>query len=1552
MIKNEDLDDRSYPHETLNREQHYVNGVSSPKDGQKVADLAFELDRHAHDLGDVDKLNNREASKIFEENGEKILKGTAADVLRKYRPGDDQPVLQKIYDAIYDVTKDMPVHVWSRDMMEAYYQHKYEGKVPAPLGLYQPLTGLTVLRTDTMTASTIFHELIHAATSRAVRGSERLQALVSKLQDIVEDNLKHDASITSEMPYQMAIKGMKGRITPTEFIAELFSRPEVADMIRGIKLKPREVAELKALGYRADIGKGILKTLWDGFLKTIGYKARTPDAFKVAVDMLHDMFEREMKIRESDADLGRPAGSVFSREDLHNLAQEDPVGGPALVKAYQAGNYPEVASRMMDTAHMFSESTLDKSIQFLQALNKDYYGHDDPMVDESQGVPQVTPMSNTEQVHSGVAKFLNDRFGDDKFKGLQDLAYQADKRFETPIRHMMLGWRYTEDLGNNLGKAFRDSLVPLKTAWSRREHFAQKYMDVSGANKLIDDLATLKHGIADRDLWTRFENLLVRESYTRAFADEELGVGRNSHINTGSLRDIQSVTDHKANQAEFRYIREHDPSGRLVAMRNRIHDFEAADLENRKRAQANDMLTRMNIVAPEDTKGMMAVIKDVRKDKLTAEDNANFERIVGKDHNSPQFKEYQKNREVIRAMLDQTDKNGPHVPFMRHGNHVVTAKYHIRPDEGVKYLEMNPGADLQKGYAFEDRADAEAFARKLSRPDIQITQTGGREVVYDTRTGEAAKIYRIEHPDGTATTFENRAEAEAAMGKGDEMKAREITPEDVQQRIDNNQPTSHFKTYHRIEFNPQEYVRFESEREANAYRDRINQEDQYSQYKSAGGLGQRGREPTFHIEAANVESMRDILNRGVATHASAEMTQWVNRVEASPAYQKMTPEAQADWKRELNAEAARVTMMTGRRSINLPREYVKGASTDILKNMIQSSGASARAIAGNMFNARIDKGREKAKAYVDIYKNQSGGEGRNHRARQDVLDEIDRRLHAPIRVEDSWARGIKRALQVSMISHLADTGFLIINAMEPWILGGAITASRHGWAGAYRELGSATRLIDPINLAKEAGREMGASARGEYRPANYERILLDRVTGAANTRGDGALLGRLMNHMFGRGMISRDSGMEAERIHDPSSNIIGRGMDRTDAFFRGANGGVETLNRGILAISNFRLEYAKALREGKTAVEAEEIATRYAEDQVFKGAGDYSSWNSPRFFNNPWMKAGTQFRKYPLRIASVYADAIVQAVHGDKQAMYQVAYMLGAQGLASGLLGLPTGVAAGTVNAAYILGLSDEKWGDKEFAIRKWFVDQGFSPLMTDAILHGALRFTGADMSGRLGQNTMLFSGDPDSRGVKALGGALLQLVGGAPLDAGEKALGGIQKVGEAYGHWRAGANQQAWQSGMQGIDGILQIKQLHNIVVAMRGMMSGPLGMPKGNEYTTGQAVTQGLLGFQPAEVARKQEEKRTVKLLQTEAQAGRLRQVNRWLGEDNPTSQSAIWADIQKNYNPTVSPDQRINYSDLWKAKIRKEQQARRDKTGLGLNLSGKSKGYGDIGKYFSTQ
>src|SRR5215475_6716200 len=1520
----------------VDRERDYVGDKPEEANPTMMRRLTNRADAAAREKGRI--LRPEEFAEIASKTGNQVYKGTFGDLLtEERRPGPDRPIERQIYDVVRDIAKDIPVQVWSRTVHDAYDQHigRGAGKSRA---WYSPGLPMGVFRTDTTIPRTVFHEALHAATSRALRTSPRLEKLITQLQGIIERRYRSDLDVMSDRPFQLAIRNAEGKaVIPQEFITELFTRPEVRDLVEGVHLTPMEVRAITRLGYRADIGQSLLRSLWHGLLKTLGFKAETPNAYKAAIDVLEDAFRRERGLQARDLVQDRPLGQMFTGRELENLRMQDAIGEQT-ARAIRDNDFATAASGLMDIAHRLDEKTAEKAVSYLEAVNDRYY--------EREGWEKdVTLESNTpEQVQSGVAKFLGDKFGE---RG-KDAAFQFEQKFGTALRHFTQGMRYTEDLGNNLEQGFRDAIHPIKQAWAKREHYAQKYMDVSGANKLIDDIATMKNAIKDRNLWTDFQNLLSRESNNRTYADEELGVGRNEHINTGDLRDYQSSLLHKENQKLLNSIRDRNPE--LIKLRDRIFEFEKKELNARQQAKMYDMLVHMKILDPKDVDGRRALIKNIRDQDSTMTDAERraFHRLTG-DADSPEFKEWIENRKTIRNMTS-AELDGPHVPFMRRGSHAVSARYFVKPNEGVKYNEVTPEAkdDLHRAYDFAQRSDAENFIRNvLNHERVQLTQTGGGEIVYDLRTGQRAMKYTPEE----MKKFEEGPERPPTN--------RYLTPDDIKEEIERDpSQAKNYEVRHRVEFNPTEFVKFENERLAQEYRNKINVDIPESDplYKN------------FHIEASHVETPHDMVQPGNAPYVSAELQRWINRIEASPAYQKMTGDQRAEWRRELQEEAARATQISGRRSMFLPREYVKGQSTDILKNMIESSGASARAIASNIYNPEIVLAKEKANEYVHRYRYGAGGEemGKSHRARDDVMKELDRRLHAPIRVEDSWATGIKRALQVSMISHLADISYLVVNAIEPWVFGAAITASRHGWAGSYRELARATKLVNPLALAAEAGREMGASFWGKFRgESNYEEMLLRAVSKEA----DGARLAQVFNNHFDRGLVARDAGMEVARIHDPSSNVLFRGMDYMDNLFRGANTSVEILNRSISAISNYRLEFAKVHPEileqmrrdpanrrlspaeiaAKAEAQAHAQAIRYSEEQVFKGAGDYAAWNTPRYMNNPFLKLATQFKKYPLRIASVYADAIVQAVRGDKQAMKQVAYMLATQGLASGALGLTVGPFAGTVNAAYLLGLSDSNWSDYEFAMRKYLVDQ-IGVEGADLVLRGGLNFTGADFSSRTAQNSLLWFGSPESRRPQDVLATLGKTLLGAPGDMGAKFYGGIQKGGEAVSHFRAGANSKGWASALESADGVLPIKFVHDIMRAGTLALQGPAGMPKGNEATTGQAIVQAL-GFTPTEISKRQEERRVTQRLRKQESAAHSLWTGRYVDADTPAEKRAVWESIQKNYNPTVDPKLRITYSDLWKAQQRKKSQERRDERKLGVPLSGRQKVFADTGKYFST-
>src|SRR5262249_55585489 len=159
--------------------------------------------------------------------------------------------------------------------------------------------------------------------------------------------------------------------------------------------------------------------------------------------------------------------------------------------------------------------------------------------------------------------------------------------------------------------------------------------------------------------------------------------------------------------------------------------------------------------------------------------------------------------------------------------------------------------DLHKAYDFAQRSDAEDFIKNvLNREDVQITQTGGGEIVYDLRTGERAMKYTPEE----MKKFEELPERPPTN--------RYLTPEDIKEEIERDpSQAKNYEIRHRVEFNPTEFVKFENERLANEYRNKIDH-DKYDE--------------NFSIDVSHVETPHDMVQPGNAPYVSAELQRWIN----------------------------------------------------------------------------------------------------------------------------------------------------------------------------------------------------------------------------------------------------------------------------------------------------------------------------------------------------------------------------------------------------------------------------------------------------------------------------------------------------------------------------------------------------------------------------------------------------------------------------------------------------------------------------------------------------
>lgn len=1484
-------------------QDYFVGGVKKETDiyhANRILDAIHQAHRDAghperyklNVLGE--KLTDAQLIEAVKKVDKTVQTGTYKDILPSLRPTD--PIKAAVFDHVLKLVGDHPVTIVSPEGMAA--MAKYHGIDAIAFQSAESSGGF--FRHDVMTRRVVFHEALHAATQRAIMTSPRLLNLTNKLINAVNRHYQNNADVWNHPNYTKAFRN-----NAHEFISELFTVPEVSEWLSKVKLTASEAESFRRQGYRVDEGRSILGTLWQNFLRAIGFNPETPNAYKVATDLVADMFGKEDWLQRNRDTLTGTRG--LTDADIKNLKAMDPVRTNGFQAAIASGDTSTAASHLMDMAEHIArsenEKLADNVITYLKSVNEQEYGG-------PRWEPQaITPVSNSPAgVHNLALDFMRNHMGE----AGKNLAFKIGKTgFGTEKSRLSLGFHSTFDLVKRGTRTFQEAARPLLDALAKRETFSRRYMDDSGANELLNRVASVKNAIKDRKLWTQFEQLLIKEGYHGAYVDEPLSHAKNSHIDPTKLLDEQTRQNHQALQDEWAALSKNE---HLKKLREDLHAFGNKALDERIRAHVSDMVTRLGMVDHDNALGRAALVKRIlrKSSTLTPAEAAEYTRLENAGGSA-----FHENMSDIRKTPEFKKVEGPYVPFLRHGKHAVYAEYHIKPADGVDAVPSDPDAALKNTYDFRQRGDAENFIRDQLNAQ-GITQTGGHEIVYDTRTGKRAKNY-------TDAEWAKVQEEDKEKPPAERRRLRDIPAKEVAAH-EGDDAYKHYEIRHRVTFNPRELQFFENERLAQEHSDKLR----------ANPL----------VKASGVETPHEQIGRANVAYTSAEMQRLMNRVEASQAYQHLSESQQAEWKRELKAESARVTMTAGRRSMFLPREYAKGASTDILRNYLDMTGSHARAMADLNHRGEIDRAFEGIAAHNNAYRYTKDAE----RLHGDVTDELRRRVHAPPTVDGPWAAGVRRALQVSMISHLADTGFLAMNATEPWVIHLPIISGRHGLISSATELARAYGVVSPAKMAQAAFKDIGHAAKNERIATNYEKMLLDGVTGQQDAPG----LQKMFKSIFEKGLVSRDVGMEVERLHDLTSGKFGKAADYMDNLFRGANTGVETMNRAAIAISAYRLEMKRAARDGIKGEKAHDQAVRYAEDSIFRGAGDYASWNSPRYFNAPWAKLGLQFKKYPQRMIANYADAMMGALKGDTEKMKQLAWMMGVQSLAAGAMGLPLGPLSGSVNTAYMLGLTDNNWNDVELGFRK-VLAQNFGPEAAEVLAHGALRLTGADIGSRLSQNSLIFFGSPDSRKGQDLLGTAGRMVLGAPGDMAAKFHDGIIKMAEANAAWQGGADREGWAKAIEATQGLVPVKVLTDMTQAYLKAAGGPAthtksGIPLGNEYTTGQAIVRAL-GFTPSVEAERSEARRGIKREQTQYQQQRTAVVQRFVNAE-PKERMAIWQDIQRHYNvDQTDPSMRINYGQLLQAANRTEKLTKTDNSKLGVPQTGRRKSFADIGGYFNT-
>ncbi|MFN3078159.1 MAG: hypothetical protein ABT940_15075, partial [Alphaproteobacteria bacterium] len=159
-------------------------------------------------------------------------------------------------------------------------------------------------------------------------------------------------------------------------------------------------------------------------------------------------------------------------------------------------------------------------------------------------------------------------------------------------------------------------------------------------------------------------------------------------------------------------------------------------------------------------------------------------------------------------------------------------------------------------------------------------------------------------------------------------------------------------------------------------------------------------------------------------------------------------------------------------------------------------------------------------------------------------------------------------------------------------------------------------------------------------------------------------------HMVEKGLMSPEAEYFFHQESTPKEGRIGGMMSTADRMARQMTQVVETINRTVTGLAAYKMEKARLMKEGKTEAAAQKAALDYTHDTVKEVMGDYSNTNSGRVFDEQWLGAAMQFKKYAVKTYTLMGRMLGDAYKGDKEARRSFLGLMVLQGVAAGAMGL------------------------------------------------------------------------------------------------------------------------------------------------------------------------------------------------------------------------------------------------------------------------------------------
>lgn len=377
----------------------------------------------------------------------------------------------------------------------------------------------------------------------------------------------------------------------------------------------------------------------------------------------------------------------------------------------------------------------------------------------------------------------------------------------------------------------------------------------------------------------------------------------------------------------------------------------------------------------------------------------------------------------------------------------------------------------------------------------------------------------------------------------------------------------------------------------------------------------------------------------------------------------------------------------------------------------------------------------------------------------------------------------------------------------------------------------------------------------------------------------------------------------------------------------------ERFNREVTFIAAYRLSKESGM--------ADNDAYKQAVKMTYDGHFDYSASNRARFMQGNVAKVVFLFKQFGQNMIYTIARQSYIALIGKNhtkeeriEAARAISAMLVTHALAAGVLGLPMvttilAIASGLVGMAG--GGDDDPW-DAEVALRNGLADMT-SPTFSNLVMKGLSRGTPADISGRVGLDSMFLAKTQDGLEGQKLYEQLIIGNLGATVGMGANIAKGIQELGQ--GNYARALEEmlptfaknpfKAYRYATEGVQDKTGVDILDGNPVSGAGIFSQ-------------------TIGFSPSQVRTAYEGKSAIYQQQQALQKRRSKLTSTWVRakrNDDQEGMDLAWKDIQE-FNE-VNPKLRINRINLMQSYHQNVKRLRDAENGVYL-----SKKYRDINDY----